>query len=1365
MNKRVIIKALVLAFFLSLTAMQADALDYPHNGTSNINCEDCHYVWGSEPSLLLQGLSFGLNIDDTQYNALCWSCHDNVTATQVYTHSSLQTVNGYGNWTTECKTCHEPHGNYQFRTYGSASYIDQGTVSSVTATTLTETGAGWTNDQFTDLILIPNTAWDYNNYKITGNTSDTITVLGTIDLTYANPGDTFAIVYGKLIKDTLATPNSGDKSVKFFNATGANSFADGDATYDGVCEACHTQTTYHRNDATGDHTHNAGTKCANCHDHTKGFGVACDSCHGNPPTVDAASGGPDGLANNPGATGSLTAGAHDTHVTTKGVACTECHYDSVGSGAEHNNSLTITMGFSSFGGTQQGGSYDGQAGVNYNATSTTPVTSVSNTGNKTCSNIYCHGDYDGSGLNASPVWDNPASGACSTCHAASNSSDSQPASGSHERHADSDNTLNALGMATYNREYSCTLCHKDIVSGSGPSSYTIADENLHVSGYVDWKFDTSDSRLAIGSPDYSVGTATAVPSDGTTPRVYGSCSTVYCHSNVQPDGGVGAPDSYDNPAWGGSATCATNSCHAPTDVTYQHGTTLTTGSHSEHMAFEFATSSDTTKCTICHKWNSGAAFDDCSQCHSTSEKTYHVNGAVNVMFDTSFVGGSGAYAGTPAPGDGYSTCSSIYCHSNAQPDGGVGAPDSYATPTWGNAASAACGTCHEVSVGSLTSGSHDEHLNASSVNGCGDCHTGAANDGSAYNDLDYHVNKLIDVTNSYTAGGTPGNGYGYCSTALCHEDGTTLMVDSPVWGSGPSACTVCHDEVPATGSHDKHVNTTTYTKAVCGDCHDNAVRGTTAPTQHLDDDLDVYDSAAGDLGYPQNVTKGGVPYDSCSTAYCHSSGQSADGTGTTPYTQATVTWGSSVSCGDCHETTTGTTYGEVDTGSHTKHLEQVSSGLVNGCGDCHAGAADNGTAYDSTNHVNRSIDVNAAVTYSLAGAPGNNYGTCSTASCHGSGTPTWGSTVSCSDCHVGTGDVDDYTFNNATTARLDSAEWTTQGHGKAGAPLPLDCAYCHDSGVAHDTATNPFRLANYNAGGNGWNDICYVCHKTGSAGYDPGSGSKTSSVKIDKYHQMTAHSQSGKNGGKFCWDCHDPHGDSNIKMIQARPAKTTDGTYGIPTATPGIDVVFTNNTIGTGAGGFARTGGTFEQGICNACHTASASNPKMQHYTSTSSDSHNSGQVCTICHSHSGDTTVDGNAFEGAGDCNGCHAYPPAIGDGKLYRTAEQEGKGAHTQHVNHLVLLWGGTLNAGTDQFGSGASWTNVCGVCHNGAAHDTVEAIPGNGRTIAFPAAYQFGPGAPTYNGVVGTSSGTTAKTCSNVSCHFNNSPTWQDPVTAGN
>jgi hypothetical protein len=397
-----------------------------------------------------------------------------------------------------------------------------------------------------------------------------------------------------------------------------------------------------------------------------------------------------------------------------------------------------------------------------------------------------------------------------------------------------------------------------------------------------------------------------------------------------------------------------------------------------------------------------------------------------------------------------------------------------------------------------------------------------------------------------------------------------------------------------------------------------------------------------------------------------------------------------VNCGDCHKTTTGTTYGQIDTGSHTKHIAQVSIGLVNGCSDCHTGAADNGTVYNSTNHVDGSINVNAVVTYSAGGAPGNNYGTCSTTSCHGSGTPTWGGTVSCSDCHNGAGDVDDYTFNNATIARLDSTEWTTKGHGKTGAPLPLDCTYCHNEGVAHGTASNPFRLANNNVNGNGWNDACYVCHMTGSTGYNPGSGNKTSSVKIDKYHQMTAHSQSGNNGGKFCWDCHDPHGDDNIKMVQARPAKTTDGTYGIPSATPGNDVVFTDNTTGTGAGGFARTSGTFEEGICNTCHTASASNPKMQHYTSTSSDSHNSGQVCTTCHSHSGDTTVDGLAFEGSGDCISCHSN--AQGTGGVRRKIVASGGDfdratTTTKHVQVTV--------ANIDQ--------NTCQVCHDQSNHQS--------------------------------------------------------------
>ncbi|NIN37071.1 MAG: hypothetical protein GTO60_19050 [Gammaproteobacteria bacterium] len=124
------------------------------------------------------------------------------------------------------------------------------------------------------------------SYKILSNTADTLTIEGPVDLTKAGTGDTFAIVYGKLIKDTISLddiidptpPKTGNKAVKFFNARGANSFADGDAIYDGVCEVCHTVTTHFRNDGGGsdpDHTNMGagipGTDCTGCHKHVNGF--------------------------------------------------------------------------------------------------------------------------------------------------------------------------------------------------------------------------------------------------------------------------------------------------------------------------------------------------------------------------------------------------------------------------------------------------------------------------------------------------------------------------------------------------------------------------------------------------------------------------------------------------------------------------------------------------------------------------------------------------------------------------------------------------------------------------------------------------------------------------------------------------------------------------------------------------------------------------------------------------------------------------------------------------------------------------------------------------------------------------------------
>jgi len=91
----------------------------------------------------------------------------------------------------------------------------------------------------------------------------------------------------------INTPNSGLRNVVFESrgtdatppGTFYNSFADndddGDGVYDGICEVCHTSTSYHRNTSAGDHTHNTGKQCTVCHAHDnkfKGEG-ACTSCH------------------------------------------------------------------------------------------------------------------------------------------------------------------------------------------------------------------------------------------------------------------------------------------------------------------------------------------------------------------------------------------------------------------------------------------------------------------------------------------------------------------------------------------------------------------------------------------------------------------------------------------------------------------------------------------------------------------------------------------------------------------------------------------------------------------------------------------------------------------------------------------------------------------------------------------------------------------------------------------------------------------------------------------------------------------------------------------------------------------------------
>jgi hypothetical protein len=219
-------------------------------------------------------------------------------------------------------------------------------------------------------------------------------------------------------------------------------------------------------------------------------------------------------------------------------------------------------------------------------------------------------------------------------------------------------------------------------------------------------------------------------------------------------------------------------------------------------------------------------------------------------------------------------------------------------------------------------------------------------------------------------------------------------------------------------------------------------------------------------------------------------------------------------------------------------------------------------------------------------------------------------------------------------------------------------------------------------------------------------------------------------------------------------------------------VVFTTNTLASGSGGFAMNDvdGNFTEGLCNVCHDQKGADPgKMVFYTSTSATGdHNETTVCTNCHLHSADTTVNGEAFKGGG-CNGCHGYPPGDGSGgdNYMDDGVDQSKGAHITHVDHIMNLGGygniSSLDAEADVFDhANAKFEDICGACHMGSTHETGAPAASNRDIAVNTTSYQFstmGDGKPKYDGTPGITNGAgNMKTCSNVNCHFKASPVWE-------
>lgn len=328
---------------------------YPHIELNDTECVSCHFVDSRNDDLLPDwAFQQQLNIDDTPYNNLCRYCHNDIEAPYVKTHSSISIDNGYGNWSMECRTCHDPHQPKQFIVYGSNVYLDTGIVGSVSDNVLNTSGMGWADNVYAGYLVVPNTGDVDHIYKIGSNAANTLYVEGPMDLTKVTSGNTFAVIMGKNVKSAVTIPAGGSSSVRFFRETGSKSFADGDGTYDGICEVCHTQTTYHRGNGGGG-AHNAATKCTTCHLHTNGFshaggsGSSCGdaaSCHG-------------------------LRGSHPTHVGGSGMqmalACSGCHNPSSIPLFADNQNLANTTACNAC--HSPGGTYNGVSDLNIGAKS------------------------------------------------------------------------------------------------------------------------------------------------------------------------------------------------------------------------------------------------------------------------------------------------------------------------------------------------------------------------------------------------------------------------------------------------------------------------------------------------------------------------------------------------------------------------------------------------------------------------------------------------------------------------------------------------------------------------------------------------------------------------------------------------------------------------------------------------------------------------------------------------------------------------------------------------------------------------------------------------------------------------------------
>lgn len=478
------------------------------------------------------------------------------------------------------------------------------------------------------------------------------------------------------------------------------------------------------------------------------------------------------------------------------------------------------MGFSWSGAV--GGTYNGQSGVSYDS-SDWGTTTVTSGGLMQCSNIYCHGATmaPNGGTRTTATWSSAGTGTCGTCHGATAAN--PPLLGSHQTHVMNDTwahppDISPVNNYIYGRNLACTVCHGSLGAD-------------HVNGKADWAFDSATYPKLSGALYRGAAAGSASP----VPGAYGQCTNLYCHSIVQTGTGgplTGLPGEYKNPTWGTRTTGSCGTCHG-TDLGHawwgdlpMSTPEIDTGSHTKHLVAVGASAGlgDTPggpgRCTACHNYVGSDMMNGCaSVCHNRGD--LHVNYQVDILFAPRYGGSGAVYNGTPAPGDGFGSCSNTYCHSNGTSVASRVVPAN-TSPVWGTGP-VSCSGCHgyppSYANGSPKANSHTAHSSRT----CDKCHFITTTDSLSISSLGRHLNFVYDlspgagVSFSYAYGTTGGS----CSSISCHFSG------SATWGS-TVACGGCHaaaNDTLTTGSHATHLvsvrgpNGVVSTSIYCGKCH------------------------------------------------------------------------------------------------------------------------------------------------------------------------------------------------------------------------------------------------------------------------------------------------------------------------------------------------------------------------------------------------------------------------------------------------------------------------------------------------------------------------------------------------------------------